>query len=260
MMFKRMFAEGSLVFRRGFTLAEIMVAIAVLGILSAMLIPQVMKNTPNTSKVMFKKAYYNLSKAINDMINDEEIYPSDQVNASLNNMYRGFNYTYGNSTTNYYSAPKFCYLLADRMNVTASSFPTNTGGTGTGVCTFTTADGMSWSVYIPKSDASSQADNDGDANTYNQVQFPLCSGVTTNKCGSTFYTTMVVVDVNGSKSPGCSKPAISIPTASPVISVSACTGTTFPDTFQMGIRFDGKINVTDASAVDILADPTNNTK
>lgn len=259
--FKMVKKTGSIGFK-GFTLAEVMIAVTVLGILSAMLIPAVMKLTPSNNKILFRKAYSTLSRAVNDMISDDEIYPVNQINSALS-VTRGFNYTLLNSTPTYYATSKFCYLLADRLNITGSAACQDNGntgvpgpnGTGTGVGTFTTSDGMFWSVYLPYSDAVSHTNaNSSNANSVSTVQFPLCSPSTTAVCSNSFYTTLVTIDVNGtSKGPGCSTVAISNP------SVSACTNSnTVPDIYQIGVRFDGKLYIptTDTWANTILSDMT----
>ncbi len=60
---------------RGFTLSELMIAITVLGILCATVLPALLKNNPNQNKMMMKKAYYTLSSVVSELINDTSIYP-----------------------------------------------------------------------------------------------------------------------------------------------------------------------------------------
>lgn len=243
---------------KGFTLAEIMIALTLLGVLSAIVIPQVVMNAPDSNRLLLKKAYYNLSKAISDLINDEAVYPSNQSNSALS-LVRGFNYTLATSAPTYYTQNKFCFLLSDRMNTVASSCVAQTaaGGAATGTGTFTTSDGMNWSVFNQRSDAVSQTNANALAanNPATTVQFPLCSGTTAVTCAaSNYFTTLVTIDVNGAKTPNCATTALSNP------AVSACAASTLPDTYQFGIRFDGKINIpaTDTNAITILSDPTSN--
>lgn len=222
--------------KKGFTLSEVLIALTVLGILAAILIPTVMKATPKQNKALLKKAHYVLTQSIHDLINDETNYPSGSqvynnsgvlqsactissvaVNCDFNNIY-----VYNTTTPT--TVDKFCYLLANSMEtVGAVTYSTPGGAPGT----FTTADGIYWTVYSPS------------------PEFPL---------DNTAYTTLVTVDVNGpSKGPGCSPVAITNPTA------SACATGTIPDIFQFGIRYDGKVSVSSDSITQaILTNPTDN--
>ena len=58
----------------GFTLTELMIAITVLGILTAAVLPAILGNNPNQNKVMMKKAYYTTAEVISEMINDESLF------------------------------------------------------------------------------------------------------------------------------------------------------------------------------------------
>lgn len=60
----------------GFTLSELMIAITVLGVLCAAVMPAVLGNNPNHNKMMMKKAYYTFSEVVNELVNDIEYYPS----------------------------------------------------------------------------------------------------------------------------------------------------------------------------------------
>lgn len=214
--------------KKGFTLAEVMVTLGILGVLAAILIPAIVKTTPDNNKIMFKKAYYTLEGAINTMINDDAAYPA--MTDLTTGLERGFNFTDArlNDTLN-----KFCFYLSDELNTVPIATSTPCPGVAdTGVSTFTTSDGIIWNVYIPASDADPNA------------QFPL---------NPPQYAVTVTVDVNGSKTPNCSEDALTNPT------VSACATGTEPDTFQIGVRYDGKLNIplTDSTATSILADPLN---
>ena len=139
-------------FNRGFTLAEVLVTLAIIGAISAVVLPTLMGATPNKEQIMLKKAYYLLSRNVNEMINDEDLYPerdntnlsgfsnvniSDQTADRREATYHGQTYS-GNS--------KFCALMAARMNVRGNVFcdgdhrGLNIGGS------FTTADGIVWSL------------------------------------------------------------------------------------------------------------------
>lgn len=64
----------------GFTLAELMIAMAVLGILLAVVMPTMTTRTANKNKMYIKKAYYTTTEVVSALINDPELYPGiDEV-------------------------------------------------------------------------------------------------------------------------------------------------------------------------------------
>lgn len=245
--------------RTAFSLAETLIAMVLVGVLSAFVVPAIMKNTPSNNKALFKVAYNNLSRMINELLTDEAHYPSEAVNTALGNIPRGFNYTVkGDYDWSYYNSIKFCTLLYRKMtNITNTEFTSCPDSDSTGTGSFESRDGMYWSVYTPIADNTTQFyANSTTANTAASVQFPLCSEATTNKCSSAFYTTKITVDVNGTDNgPNCSRAAFTNPT------VSACASGVIPDTYKIGVRFDGKLDVsTDTAAQDYLNEQTKVTK
>lgn len=58
----------------GFTLTELMIAITVLGVLTAAVLPAVLGNNPNQNKIMIKKAYYTTAEVISEMVNNETLF------------------------------------------------------------------------------------------------------------------------------------------------------------------------------------------
>lgn len=60
---------------KAFTLSELIIALAVLGILCAIVVPTLMSNNPNKNKMMIKKAYNVFTDVINELINDNNNYP-----------------------------------------------------------------------------------------------------------------------------------------------------------------------------------------
>ncbi|MEI8128966.1 MAG: type II secretion system protein [bacterium] len=215
--------------KKGFTLSEILVSLAILGVLAAFLIPALMKAVPNNNIVLFKKANYTLQQAVSEIINNDTNYPISVLGTTTDtfaSVPRGFNYTTITGTIVPASNNKFCYLLSDQMNTvgTVSCPDLAVGGTGT----FTTADGVSWRLIIPVPAS----------------EFPLTA---------TDYTTRIVVDVNGTtKSPNCG-------TVTTTNISTACASGTIGDMYEMGVRYDGKLTVISAAGQTILLDPTKNT-
>lgn len=242
--------------KNGFTLAEVLISIALIGIISAIISPIVAGLAPRKERIMFKKAYYSLESVINLLITDDLLYPSeDKVTfGSPSVTYsRGFNNTRAvtNGTVN-----KFCYVLSDSLNTIGTATCPDTSSTTTG--SFTTSDGIVWNVRIPYADTANAGitpTTDASLATY---QFPV---------SPTQFTTKVVVDVNGTRPPNCSADTSAatytmtgiVPTAT-----ATCAANITPDRYIFGIRYDGKLQVgsaggvTDATANSYLADPTTN--
>lgn len=55
----------------GFTLAELMVVLAVLGVIAAVLVPAVFTSMPDENRLKFKKGYYTLKRTIDIMVNSK---------------------------------------------------------------------------------------------------------------------------------------------------------------------------------------------
>ena len=121
--------------RQGFTLAEVLVVLVVLGVLASILIPTLLAQRPNQEMVMLKKAYYLTSRTVNELINDDEFYPYENL---------GFEDTdtaiYHNET--YELGKKFCGLFASRLNLRDNTMDCKEDGSGH----FITADGMDWTL------------------------------------------------------------------------------------------------------------------
>lgn len=137
--------------RNAFTLAEIMVTLAVFGVLAGLLLPSIANVRPNKSKVMFKKAYYVAERMVYELVNDEDFYPSQGTTVGLDNTvmasYLGHSYE-GNA--------KFCELFARKVNTTNDDINCDTAhekphGNGSySTPTFVTTDGIAW--YLPVND------------------------------------------------------------------------------------------------------------
>jgi prepilin-type N-terminal cleavage/methylation domain-containing protein len=253
--------------KKGFSLAEVLVAIGIIGILAIVLIPLLTKDTPSKNKVIFRKAYNSLAQIVANMINDDVNYPATRFD--VNNIPRGFNYT--DKTTNVSGTDtinKFCYFLSNQLNTVGTvtcPLATDTAGTTTQI--FTMPDGATW-YFKP-------GGNDSAPDT----QFPRPPTVE-----ASMYATTITVDIDGPyKGTNCSADGYFsssyseyIPTGvspAPKPAYTNCTSATpattpcekNPDTFILGVRYDGKIYTgttagVDACAIDILRNPTSNTK
>lgn len=124
-------------FNNAFTLTELMIALGVIAILCAILLPVIFNMMPNQNTLMAKRAYYATQTVISELINDESCYP-DKTSA-VNNPRIGFDDGFGGANCAKWdtskgnnATTKFITLFRDKLGVE---------GTGT---TFTTSDGMTW--------------------------------------------------------------------------------------------------------------------
>lgn len=96
----------------GFTLSELMIALLVLGVLCATVIPAVTNNMPNQNKILIKRAFYNTSNIVKDMINNTTLYSPE------GGKYIGFDNfdtaTYKGKT--YSGSQKFIDIFIDLLN------------------------------------------------------------------------------------------------------------------------------------------------
>lgn len=249
-----MYKESKLKTKKAFTLSELLVTLCMMGVLGAVIIPLITKINPSPSKMMFKKEYSVLEKAVSKMINDDTIYPGDLIDSGTG-LPRGFNYVTDptNVSTNA-NKNKFCYYLADSLNTLGpQTCPQPTNGSASGVEFATTTDGATWYI-VPR-----------DATPLNQ--FPLSGWI---------YTTKIIIDVNGKlNAPNCTVDLNSptfMPAGYTANSGSAATCPK-PDTFIIGVRYDGRLlpgiswspgtgtpPITDQTAIDYLSAPMDNKK
>lgn len=253
-------------FKKGFTLAETMITLGILGVLAAILIPAVMKLSPDNNRVMFKKAYYTLERAITYMINNDANYPASVTYTAADSVIylKGFN----NTTQSSNDTNKFCYFLADMMNIIGNYTCPALGENGDTVLgSFQTSDGIKWGIYTPVSDTTN---NGSDSASCTGAEFPINS--------TCYYTTKVAVDVNGDKGPNCTTDQVRDSGSSyhpddryDTLLTNYCPTGQEPDQFLISVRYDGKLRVgyssvespndiTDQTAIDILKNPTNNIK
>lgn len=79
--------------KKAFTLTELLVALAVIGVLIAILMPVIMNIMPNQKDLMAKRAYYTIQSVVSNLLNDSACYP-EEVDDSGNEIV-GFANGYG---------------------------------------------------------------------------------------------------------------------------------------------------------------------
>lgn len=97
---------------KGFTLAEIMVSLVVIGVLGGVLIPVMMKSKPNNNVLRFKKAHETLIEAIGQLVR------SDKYLAGDLGIRPDGTYIDGTNNDDY---SYFCKTLADVLNTKSAN-------------------------------------------------------------------------------------------------------------------------------------------
>ena len=200
----------------GFTLAEILVVMGIIVFLLLMVIPNMKNIMPNHDKMLLKKAYFMAERIVNELVNDENLYPGDETGlhplADTTRVYEPridktiegetkFCVLFKARITNIIATPYACSDAQYGMNYSAPD-----GGTYVPPVSFTTSDGIDW--VIPKTSFSSWAEID--------------------------------IDVNGvAKGVNCKYDATTCPK---------------PDRFTFKVYSNGKITVSDTKGLDYLSD------
>lgn len=108
--------------KTGFTLAEVLTTLSIIGVVAAIGIPMVMSKRPNNELVLCKKAYYTVERIVSELVNDEDFYPQSRQD-SLTLIGAPAN----GSSTCAAGDGKFCCLFAEKLNIRGAA-PTCTEG------------------------------------------------------------------------------------------------------------------------------------
>ncbi len=217
---------------KAFTLTELLVALGVVGILCAILLPVIFNLLPNQNVIMAKRAYYAAQTVVADLINDEACYPDKT--SSADNKRVGFDdgFGYPNCTlwggsankdtieTEGTDSTKFLTLFEEKLGVLPD--------TNVPVETFTTsADGMMWA--------------------FSSKSFAKASGGSIN--GGSIRLS---VDVNGTDDPNCGSNGADYSTEFGSGGSDCATRDTGFDRFQMIIYGNGRMEIVDDWAKDAV--------
>ena len=211
---------------KAFTLTELMIALAVIGVLVAVVTPAIMRTRPNKNKMMIKKSYYEAEKIVSSMINDETLYIDgrDACNSQTASSTRGgcnwgfddYNSVVYDGET-YANGTKFPGLFGAKLNY-------RTADTTSWI--YTTSDGVIW--YLG-----------GTANQWGHTNTSKPSDITNGS---------ITIDVNGADGPNCRQNGKNQANAD-------CTGSAADfDQYQIDISVTGKmtINSADSRAADFV--------
>lgn len=119
--------------KKGYTLAETLIALSLIGIITAITAPLASKFVPDTNKIAFLRTYDSVNQAIEYLYSNEQIYPINNAGDNIDyTTYPFYNITAVILDNVQYSADnaKFCKLLAMAFNGEntncSSAFPINT--------------------------------------------------------------------------------------------------------------------------------------
>lgn len=226
--------------KKGFTLTELMVALAVIGILVAVVTPAIMKTRPNKNKMMVKKTFYPTEQIVSSLINDDILYPDMReacrvgtVNVGDDSIYCawGFDYIYKalSEGAEYEGEWKFAALFKDRLNVakddTSIKKSNATPDDEDFYPIFYTSDGVKWDLTGTE-DAWDAGDDNKKVGTFDD-NFNNNGTVKNNPDGA--GGGIIAIDVNGDEEPN-----------------QACTdafGTEDCDQYEIQILANGKLRI-----------------
>ncbi|MFA6988538.1 MAG: type II secretion system protein [Candidatus Gastranaerophilaceae bacterium] len=120
--------------KKAFTLAEVLITLALIGVISSIIIPALMNSLPNNNKYLYRAAYRTVEQVLSDLINNGSLY-SDALNNGFKN------------TTD---ATYFCDNFTNEVNLINSTDCANvrTPSANPTVPNFTTSNGMRWWGFV----------------------------------------------------------------------------------------------------------------
>lgn len=93
---------------KGFTLAEVMITLMIIGIISAIAIPVALHSKPDENLIKFKKAHETLAQVINTLVTSDKYFLAGDLGVSANGVVLTENEELGNR-------PYFCKSMADLL-------------------------------------------------------------------------------------------------------------------------------------------------
>lgn len=152
--------KNNLISRSGMNLAEVLIALSLIGTLAALTMPVLQTTMPDEYDASYKKAVYALEHSVADIVNNEDYYDVVETtnaatgetikNRGLKNVYavtvNGQTYGDSNNANSNAAKQKFCRLIASKFNVRSAI--NCTANRTFDAPTFETQDGVKWILPI----------------------------------------------------------------------------------------------------------------
>ena len=208
---------------KGFTLAELLLCLAIISVIVTLTFPMVSKVRPNKHKSLYHKSYYLVERIVGELINNPDFYPETSGYMGFDDISEvKFN---GEAIS---GESKFCKLFAKSLNFVGENSTPNCSATASfSSPSFVTTDGVTWIMPYAKFDRAEKGR-------------PTCGGTLCDYYQVVPKPEIIQVDTNGETPPNCSYS-------------STCTD---PDRFNIYVYADGtvepdhNVDVTDINMID----------
>lgn len=139
---------GKFRLKTGFTLAEALIAMAIIGVVMALLLRALNRAQPDKEKMMYSKSYHTLETVVYETINDytkydQDIYADEHADFSQDPLEINGDQAYVEIKGTKYNVTKdnaLCYYAAEKLN-TIGDINCSAGAT---TLNFTTTNGVEW--------------------------------------------------------------------------------------------------------------------
>lgn len=131
--------------KSGFTLAELLLVIGIIGVISAITVPMLGSVMPDKNKVKVLKTYKVINDITQELLNDPGIYECPKLSCAEASVREGFDHIKGKGKFSYYFTQKIDKTESYEGGSDESNFKTHK---------FSTNDGTYWDIHVSNIDGS----------------------------------------------------------------------------------------------------------